>query len=285
MDARTPPLVELVEPDPNLSRALAYVLECQGYRVRLAGGVEEARVHLALSAAIDTPPGWRPTDPIDTPPGWRPTDPIDTPPGWRPTDPIDTPPGWRPTDPIDLLLTEVVLPDGRGFDLCREVRAHDSTKHAFVVFLSQTAAEVDRILAFEMGADDFVSKPFSMRELILRLRALQRRTPRARAAGGPLSDGRVFLDADQHRLQIDGRAAHTTRLETRLLGVLLAQPHRVFSREELLVSVWGQDVHRDARTVDCTVRRLRAKLGHAGAALKTVRGVGFAWRGVGLDRR
>ncbi|MDR0227139.1 MAG: two-component system response regulator CreB [Burkholderiaceae bacterium] len=164
---------------------------------------------------------------------------------------------WR-AQPHDALLLDVGLPDGNGLDWCRELRAAGSAVPVLV--LSARGEEMDRVLGLELGADDYLSKPFSPRELVARTRALLRRA-RHFAAAAPTQPGGVFsIDAQGQRVHMHGLPLDLTRREYQLLRCLLERPGRILSREFLLDSVWGQDSESTDRTVDTHVKTLRAKL-------------------------
>jgi two-component system, OmpR family, catabolic regulation response regulator CreB len=174
----------------------------------------------------------------------------------------------------DLLILDIGLPDGEGFDLCRELRANTATKTLPIVMLTARSEEVDRIVGLELGADDYVAKPFSPREVCLRVKAILRRTPHA-----PLSNAGIEIDAVGQRATYKGAALDLTRLELHLLQVLNEQPGRVYSRERLLDRVWGRDAESMERTVDTHIKTLRAKLRDVEPArelIVTHRGLGYA---------
>jgi two-component system phosphate regulon response regulator PhoB len=180
----------------------------------------------------------------------------------------------------DLVLLDLMLPDVPGTDVCRRVKGDPLTSHIPVVMVTARSEEIDRIVGFELGADDYVTKPFSVRELLLRVKAILRRDRAGApaAAGGPLKNGRIAIDPERHRAEVDGREVALTALEFRLLACLLERAGRVQSRDVLLSDVWGLDSEVETRTVDAHVKRLRRKLGAAGDAVETVRGVGYRLR-------
>jgi two-component system catabolic regulation response regulator CreB len=176
---------------------------------------------------------------------------------------------------FDLLMLDVGLPDGSGLDLCREVRAQHPTP---ILMLSARNEEIDRVLGLELGADDYVSKPFSPRELVARVKALLRRSamapaPASRATGG------FEVDLAGQRILLHGVPLALTRREVRLLGSLLRSPGRIHSREQLLEAAWGDDSDSTDRTVDTHIKTLRAKLRQADPArecIVTHRGMGYS---------
>jgi DNA-binding response OmpR family regulator len=174
--------------------------------------------------------------------------------------------------PVACVL-DIALPGMEGTQICRRLR--EDGDWTPVVFLTARDDEVDRILGLELGGDDYLTKPFSPRELVARVRALLRR------AAGPPDGGRVRtlgplrLDPGRRQVTVDGAALMLTPTEFDLLGHLLGRPGRVFTREELLASVWGYASHAGTRTVDVHVAQVRAKLGTAANLIRTVRGVGY----------
>jgi len=174
----------------------------------------------------------------------------------------------------DLVLLDLMLPDLPGTEVCKAIKADPSLGHVRIVMLTALSEEVDRIVGFELGADDYVTKPFSVRELVLRVGAVLRRgsgtvsTPELRL--GPLA-----MDVERHRVTVDGKEVALTALEFRLLHTLLSRQGRVQTRERLLEDVWGMHGDITTRTVDTHVKRLREKLGEAGKLIETVRGVGY----------
>ncbi len=177
----------------------------------------------------------------------------------------------------DLVLLDVMLPDLSGTEICRAIKADPRTKHVPVVMLTARGEEVDRVVGFELGADDYVTKPFSVRELVLRLKAILRR----RGAGGrtperpPDAIGPIRVDLEAHRAFVDGAEIQLTPLEFKLLTTFMARLGRVQSREQLLEDVWEMSSEIETRTVDTHVKRLREKLGSGRDLLETVRGIGY----------
>ncbi len=188
------------------------------------------------------------------------------------------------TAPVpDVVVLDVMLPDLSGVEVCRRLRADRRTADCGVVMLTARSEEFDRVLGFEAGADDYVTKPFSMRELLLRIEALLRRTKRPPAPAKALASGPIVVDVDAHEVTVDGVQVTLTALEFRLLVTLMERRGRVQTREMLLRDVWGIDADVTTRTVDTHVKRLRQKLGPAGAAVETVRGVGYRFREGGSE--
>ncbi|HWA85804.1 MAG TPA: two-component system response regulator CreB [Opitutus sp.] len=183
-------------------------------------------------------------------------------------------------EPVALVVLDVGLPDGSGFDVCRELRR---TRAVPVIFLTARSGEVDRVVGLELGADDYVVKPFSPRELTARVRAVLRRSDGAAAASLPPAAATGIWAHDEARCRISyrGKPLELTRNEYRLLGALLAQPGRVFSREQLMTAAWDDPGAALDRTVDAHVKTLRAKLREASPdtdPIVTHRGLGYSLR-------
>jgi len=177
----------------------------------------------------------------------------------------------------DLVLLDLMLPDRPGTELCRKLKGDPETSAIRVVMLTARSEEIDRVVGFELGADDYVAKPFSVRELVLRVNAVLRRG--APVAAEPIEEalrlGLLEIDRSRHRVTVDGEEAPLTALEFKLLWTLASRRGRVQSRERLLEDVWEMNPEVTTRTVDTHVKRLREKLGAAGAYVETVRGVGY----------
>ena len=176
----------------------------------------------------------------------------------------------------DLVLLDLMLPEVDGLEVCRRLRRDPATRALPIVMLTARGDEVDRVLGLELGADDYVVKPFSPRELVARVRAVLRRA-RPEAGSGPLVVGRLVIDAAAHQVTVEGAAVSLTRKEFDLLRALMEAQGRVLSREYLLDHVWGYTAagEIESRTVDVHVRRLRQKLGGEGRRIGTVTGVGY----------
>ena len=179
----------------------------------------------------------------------------------------------------DLILLDLMLPEMDGLDVCRQLRR---TSQAPVIMVTARGEEVDRVVGLELGADDYVVKPFSMRELMARVRAVLRRTQPAAeeesSAAVLTGPGDLRLDVESHTVTVGGAALELTRLEFDLLYTLLLNAGRVLTRERLLEQVWGYDFAGDTRAVDSAVKRLRASLRAAGPqadAIEAVRGLGY----------
>jgi two-component system phosphate regulon response regulator PhoB len=175
----------------------------------------------------------------------------------------------------DLVVLDLMLPDISGTDLCRQIRADASLADLPILMLTAKADEVDRVVGFELGADDYVTKPFSPRELTLRVAAVLRRKTAGGKAGALLEHGDLRLDPERHRCFVKGEEVILTAKEFELLLCLMSRPGRVMTRDLLLEQVWGADIAVTSRTIDTHLKRLREKLGPAGALIETVRGVGY----------
>lgn len=173
----------------------------------------------------------------------------------------------------DLVVLETLLPDGRGADVCRALRRDETTRRALILVVSKDASEDGRVAAFEAGADDYVTKPYSARELLLRVNALLRRR-RAGATPRVLAAGPMRIDAAARRVLVNGHPVDLSRREFDVLLRLAERRGRVQTREALLRDVWEEDTD-SGRVVDTTMKRLRKKLGAAADLIRTVRGVGY----------
>jgi two-component system phosphate regulon response regulator PhoB len=181
------------------------------------------------------------------------------------------------SSPPDLVVLDLMLPDVAGTEICRQIRADAELAGIPIIMLTARADEVDRVVGFELGADDYVTKPFSPRELTLRVGAvLRRKQPQLQPTdSGFLEHGPLRLDPERHRCFVEGDEVELTAKEFDLLQRLMMRPGRVMTRERLLDQVWGSDIAVTTRTIDTHLKRLREKLGPAGALIETVRGVGY----------
>ena len=177
--------------------------------------------------------------------------------------------------PPDLMVLDLMLPDLSGTEVCRHVRADGSLAEIPIIMLTAKADEVDRVVGLELGADDYVTKPFSPRELTLRVRAVLRRRQPGAATSSVLEREVLRLDPERHRCFVQGDEIDLTAKEFALLHGLMLRPGRVMTREQLLDNVWGTDIAVTTRTIDTHLKRLREKLGAAGSLIETVRGVGY----------
>ncbi|HEY5952474.1 MAG TPA: response regulator transcription factor [Kofleriaceae bacterium] len=184
-------------------------------------------------------------------------------------------------DPLaDIIVLDLMLPDIAGTEICRRLREQERTRDVPIIMCTAKGEEIDRVVGFEVGADDYVVKPYSVRELVLRIRA-QLKHRAARTAGEPakLHYGVLDVDPDAHRAWVEGDEIALTALEFRLLHTFVSRRGRVQTRDALLRDVWGIDADVTTRTVDTHVKRLREKLGAAGAYIETLRGVGYRFAG------
>ena len=175
----------------------------------------------------------------------------------------------------DLVLLDLMLPDMTGTEVCRKLKGDPSTKDVPVIMVTAKGEEIDRVVGFEVGADDYVVKPFSMRELILRVRAVLKRAQSTDETSEKFNFGCLTLDLGAHQLWVKDEECHLTALEFRLLTTIYARRGRVQTRDRLLADVWGYQADVTTRTVDTHIKRLREKIGAAGAYILTVRGVGY----------
>ena len=174
-----------------------------------------------------------------------------------------------------LVVLDLMMPGMSGNDVLRSLRGDPRTAGIAVIILTARKDEVDRIVSLELGADDYVTKPFSPRELTLRVKSILSRRGMMPTLSRHSSIGSISLDRDGHEVRVDSKKVDITAVEFRLLSALFRQPGRVFSREELLSSVWGADSDIEIRTVDTHLRRLRERLGSAAEQVQTVRGFGY----------
>lgn len=177
----------------------------------------------------------------------------------------------------DLVLLDLMLPDLSGLELCKQLKADPATRAIPVLMITAKGEEIDRVLGFELGAEDYVTKPFSLRELLLRIQAILRRTqaPRTPEHAAPIQFGQLRIDSDAYRVWVRNSEVQLTSMEFRLLLTLYERRNRVQTRASLLEDVWGMQADTETRTVDTHVKRLREKLGVAEAYIETVRGVGY----------
>ncbi len=181
-------------------------------------------------------------------------------------------------NPPDLVLLDIMLPDVDGFEVCKKLRADDRLKDLPVIFLTAKGEEIDRVLGLEIGADDYVVKPFSPRELVARVRAVLRRRERPVEKHDVVETSGFRLDSRTQEVVVRGRAVELSALEFKLLHYLASHPRQVFSRERLLDEVWGRDRFVTPRTVDVHIRRVREKIEEQPERpryLQTVRGSGY----------
>lgn len=184
----------------------------------------------------------------------------------------------------DLIVLDLMLPVLPGAEVARLLKQGEATRGIPIIMLTARGEEVDRVVGFELGADDYVVKPFSPRELVLRIQAVLRRESTEPEEGErPLVYGPLVIDAASHSVRLKGKELDLTTTEFKLLQRLARRPGRAFSRDHLLSEVWGYGGDVESRTVDTHVKRLRAKLGAVGDWIQTVRGVGYRFRPEGFD--
>ena len=187
-----------------------------------------------------------------------------------------------------LVILDLMLPGPSGLEVCRLLRTKEETASLPILILTAKASEVDKVLGLEMGADDYVTKPFSPRELVARVKAVLRRTERSGLARPhkAYEKGRLRIDYDTYEVTLDGRLVELSLREFELLKFFVQHPRRVFSRTQLLDLVWGQDVYIEPRTVDVHIRRLRQRIERDDASpelIFTIRGVGYKFNPDALE--
>ena len=183
-------------------------------------------------------------------------------------------------DPPSLIVLDLMLPGMSGSELCRRLRREPATRRTPIIMLTAKASESERVAGLDLGADDYITKPFSVRELLARVRAVLRRTEENK--GKTYEDDLLMIDFDDIRVVCAGARVKLTNKEFNLLAVLARSADRVVTRQQLLDNVWGYSYYGDARTLDVHIRRLRQKLGECGLCIETVVGVGY--RFVGCQR-
>ena len=180
------------------------------------------------------------------------------------------------SDTFSLFLLDLMLPDGSGLDLCKKLKGNSETESVPIIILTAKDDEIDKIVGLELGADDYVTKPFSVRELILRIKSvLKRGTLKKDIVEIERQFGGLKINPDSHEVFIDSKEIQLTALEFRLLKELVDKRGRVQSRDQLLTEVWGYSAEVTTRTVDTHIKRLREKLGSMGKYIQTIRGVGY----------
>jgi two-component system alkaline phosphatase synthesis response regulator PhoP len=177
--------------------------------------------------------------------------------------------------PPDLLVLDLMLPGMEGLELCRILRSEPATKRLPIIMLTAKAEETDKIVGLEMGADDYLTKPFSPKELMARIRAIFRRNQPPEETKAVLNYGKMMLDGERHVVTVSKKEVELTAKEFGLLEYLLKRPGRVLSREQILNAVWGQDYYGGNRTVDVHIRHLRKKIPLLDGAILTVKSFGY----------
>lgn len=175
----------------------------------------------------------------------------------------------------NLVVLDLMLPGLSGLDVCRELRSKDKYDDISIIMLTAKSEEIDRIVGFELGADDYVTKPFSVRELILRVKVLLKKRADNSSDEQILEFGPISMNLEAHDVSINGESILLTALEFKLLKHLLKRKGRVQTRDQLLGDVWGYSAEVTTRTVDTHIKRLREKLGKPGDFIQTIRGVGY----------
>jgi len=178
----------------------------------------------------------------------------------------------------DLVVLDLMLPGMSGIEVCKAVKKDEKTKKIPIIMLTAKKQEVDKVVGLEVGADDYMVKPFSMKELIARIKAILRRyasIPKGEKAKSMVMFSDVKMDLDRHEVTVKGKPVELSAKEFKLLEFLAANKNRVFSRERLLDDVWGITAEVETRTVDVHIKRLREKLGKSGYHIQTVRGFGY----------
>ncbi|MCE2814821.1 MAG: response regulator [Planctomycetota bacterium] len=179
----------------------------------------------------------------------------------------------------DVILLDVMLPIIDGVEVCRRLRSKPETASAIIIMLTAKTEEADQLIGFSVGADDYVTKPFSVRVLMERIKALQRRkTAKADEEDDVVTRAGITLDRRRYRVSVDGQPVELTKSEFRLLDTLIRQPGRAFDRTELIDSALGEDTLVLERTIDVHIRALRKKIGSNADAIETVRGVGYRFK-------
>ena len=180
----------------------------------------------------------------------------------------------------DVLILDLMLPGLSGLDVCKSIRADDDIRDMSIIMLTAKGEEIDRVIGFELGADDYVTKPFSVRELILRVKVLLKKQRESLVQNKLVTFGPIRIDLDAHELKINDKEIVLTALEFKLLQHLVKRKGRVQTREQLLGDVWGYSAEVTTRTVDTHIKRLREKLGNTSDYIQTIRGVGYRFSNV-----
>jgi len=179
---------------------------------------------------------------------------------------------------VDLIILDIMLPKMDGFEVCRLIKQDTKLKNIPIIMLTAKGEEVDRIVGLELGADDYVVKPFSPRELMLRIKAILRRGKPEESQKDIIKRGVLIIDVPKHRVTVNNKEIELTPIEFKLLVTLIERKGRVQSRDRLLTDVWSIDAEIYTRTVDTHIKRLREKLGKVGDSIETVRGLGYRFK-------
>ena len=174
----------------------------------------------------------------------------------------------------ELVLLDIMLPGEDGISILRKIRSNPETKHIPVIMMTAKGAEYDKVLGLDSGADDYITKPFGMMELVSRIKAVLRRVKKEEPTE-ELSSGNLYIHVGKHKVLADGEKVELTYKEFRLLCMLMESKGNVLTRDQLLTNIWGYDFDGETRTVDVHIRTLRQKLGEAGSCIQTIRGIGY----------
>ncbi len=178
-------------------------------------------------------------------------------------------------EPIDLIILDIMLPKMDGLETCRLIKQEKKLSNIPIIMLTAKGGETDKVVGFELGADDYVVKPFSPRELILRVKAILKRGRPKEEEKDILSVDNIAVDVPRHKVSVDKKEIILTQIEFKLLATLIKRQGRVQSRDRLLEDVWDMTSDVTTRTIDTHIKRLRQKLGKAGKLIETVRGIGY----------
>ena len=181
-------------------------------------------------------------------------------------------------NPIDLIILDIMLPETDGFEVCRLIKRNDRLRNIPVIMLTAKGEEVDRIVGLELGADDYIVKPFSQRELVLRVKAILRRGKIEEAEKEILTVGNITVDISRHKVTAGQKEIELTPMEFKLLVTLMERRGRVQSRDRLLNDVWDMDAEIYTRTIDAHIKKLREKLGKSKNLIETVSGLGYKFK-------
>lgn len=175
----------------------------------------------------------------------------------------------------DIILLDIMLPDEDGYEILSKLKSNSKTMDIPVIMLTSKTSEFDKVKGLDMGADDYIPKPFGVMELISRINAVLRRTKPAEVKEESLNIGNIQMDVKRHKVTVDGKEIHLTFKEFELLNYLMSNQGIVLSRDKIMNTVWGFDFQGESRTVDVHIRTLRIKLGDSGKLIKTIRNVGY----------
>jgi two-component system, OmpR family, alkaline phosphatase synthesis response regulator PhoP len=236
------PLILIIEDDPDIAESIRYNLEREGSFTTQVALTGEDGLRMALGNGSAKRPGGA----------------------------ADSPP--------DLIILDLNLPGMNGFELCRRFRSEDPTRRIPIIVLTARSDESDKVRGLELGADDYITKPFSVRELVARVRAALRRSGLETQTPKLYDDGQMRIDYGDFSVECQGQVIKLTRKEFALLSILTRHKGRVVPREQLLDQVWGLEYYGEARTLDVHISGLRKKLGICGSGIETVIGIGYRFR-------